>query len=56
MLESPLDSREIKPANTKGNQPRIFIGRTDVKAEAPTLQPSDVKSCLFGKDLDAVKV
>ena len=33
-LESPLDSKEIKPVNPKGNQPRIFIGRTDAKAEA----------------------
>ena len=34
-LESPLDSKEIKPVNLKGNQPRMFIGRTD--AEAPIL-------------------
>ena len=38
-LESPLDSKEIKAVNPKGNQPWIFIGRTDVKAEAPILQP-----------------
>ena len=43
-LESPLDNREIKPVNPKGNQPRIFIGKTDAKAEAPTLWPSDAKS------------
>ena len=36
-LESPLDSREIKPVNSKGNQPWIFIGRTDVEAEVPIL-------------------
>ena len=51
---SPLDSMEIKPANTKGNQPWIFIGRTIAEAEAPILQPSDVESCLIGKDSDAV--
>ena len=50
-LESPLDSKEIKAANTKGNQPWIFIGKTD--AEAPILWPPDVKSLLIGKDLDA---
>ena len=36
-LESPLDCKEIKPVNTKGNQPRIFTGRTDAEAEAPIL-------------------
>ena len=34
-LESPLDSKETKPVNPKGNQPQILIGRTDVEAEAP---------------------
>ena len=52
-LESPLDSKEIKPVNPKGNQSRIFIGRTE--AEAPILQPPDVKSQLTGKDPDAGK-
>ena len=51
-LESPLDSKEIKPVNPKGNQPWIFIGRTDVEAEAPVLWPSDLKSLLIGKDPD----
>ena len=46
-LESPLDCKEIKPVNPKGNQPWIFIGRAD--AEAPTLWPPDGKSCLIGK-------
>ena len=46
-LESPLDSKEIKPVNPKGNQPWIFIGRTDAKA--PILQSPDVKSQLIGK-------
>ena len=54
-LESPLDSKEIKPVNPKGNQPWIFIGRTDAEAEAPILWPPDVKSRLIGKDPDAGK-
>ena len=52
-LECPLDSKEIKLVNPKGNQPRIFIGRTD--AEALIVWPPDVKSQLIGKDPDAVK-
>ena len=52
-LESPLDCKEIKPVNTKGNQPWIFIGRTDAEAEAPVLWPPDGKSWLTGKDPDA---
>ena len=52
-LESPLDCKEIKPANPKGNQPWIFIGRTD--AEIPVLWPPDVKSRLIGKDPDVGK-
>ena len=43
-LESPLDSKEVKPVNLKGNQPWIFIGRTDTKADAPILCPLDAKS------------
>ena len=54
-LESPLDSKEIKPVNPKGNQPWIFIGRTDAEAEAPMLWPVDSKSWLIGKDPDAGK-
>ena len=54
-LESPLDSKEIKPVNPKGNQPWIFIGRTDAEAEAPILWPPDVKTRLIGKDPDAGK-
>jgi len=54
-LESPLDSKEIKPVNPKGNQPWIFIGRTDTKVEAPILWPPDVKSQLFEKDPDTGK-
>ena len=52
-LESPMDSKEIKPANAKGNQPRILIGRTDAEAEAAVLWPPDAKSQLIGKDSDA---
>ena len=50
ILESPLDCKEIQPVNPKGNQPLIFIGRTDAEAEAPILWPPDVKSQLTGKD------
>ena len=48
-FESPLDCK-IKPVTPKGNQPWIFIGRTDAEAEAPILRPPDVKSQLTGKD------
>ena len=54
-LESPLDCKEIKPVNPEGNQPRIFIGRTDAETEAPVLWPLDVKSLLIEKDPDAGK-
>ena len=54
-LKIPLDSKEIKPVNHKGNQPWIFIGRTDTEAEVPILWPPDVKSHLIGKDPDAGK-
>ena len=53
--DSPLDCKEIKPVNPKGNQSWIFIGRTDAEAEAPNLWPPDVKSRLIWKDLDAGK-
>ena len=55
MPESPLDCKDIKPVNCKGNQSWIFIGRTDAEAEAPILWPSDVKNQLIRKDLDAGK-
>ena len=54
-LESPLDSKEIKQANPKVNQPWIFTGRTDAEAEDPILWPPDVKSQLTGKEPDAGK-
>ena len=43
-LESPLDCKEIKPVNPKGNQPQILIGRTDAEAEAPVVWPTNEKS------------
>ena len=52
-IESPLDNKEIKPVDPKGNQCSIFMGRTDTEAEAPIPWPSDTKSQLIGKDLDA---
>ena len=48
-LESPLDSKKIKPVNPKGNQSWIFIGRTDAEAEVPVLWPVDAESLLTGK-------
>ena len=55
IIESPLDCKEIKTVNPKGNQPWIFIGRTDAEAEAPVLWPPDAKSWLIRKDPDAGK-
>ena len=52
-LENPLDCKEIKPVNPKGNQSWIFIGKTDAKIEAPILWPPDEKNWLTGKDPDA---
>ena len=54
-LESPLDCKEIKPVNPKGNQPWVFIRRTDAEAETPVFWPPDVKSWLIRKDPDAGK-
>jgi len=48
--ESLLDNKETKLINPKGNQPWIFIGRTDAEAEAPMHWPPDVKSLLIGID------
>ena len=55
-LESLLDCKEIKPVNSKGNQPWIFIGRTNTEAEAPILCSTDGKSWLTGKDLMLGKI
>ena len=54
-LESPLDCKEIRPVNPKGNQSWIFIGRTDVQAEAPILWPPYAKNQHIRKDPDAGK-
>ena len=54
-LESPLDSKEIKPVYPKRDQSSVFIGRTGVEDEAPTLWPPDMKSQLTRKDPDAGK-
>ena len=54
-LDSPLDSKEIQPISIKGDQPWIFIGRTDAEAEAPISWLPDVKSQLIRKDPDAGK-
>ena len=53
-LENPLDSKGIKPVNTKGNQPSIFFGRVDAEAEVPILGLTDEKSQLI-EDPDAEK-
>ena len=55
MLESPLDSKEIKLVNPKGNQSWIFIGKTDAVAETPLLWPPDANSQLIRRDPDAGK-
>ena len=52
-LESPLDTKDIKPVNPKGNQSWIFTARTEAEAEALILWPSDTKSWLIRKDPDA---
>ena len=49
ILESPLDSKEIKSVHPKGNQPWIFIGRTDAEVEAAIFWPPNAKSQLTGK-------
>ena len=54
-FESPLDCKEIKPVNPKGNRSWIFIGRTAAEAEAPIVWPPDSKSQLTGKDHDVGK-
>ena len=52
-LESPLDCKEIQPVHSKEDQPWVFFGRINVKAETPILWPPHVKSWLIGKDSDA---
>ena len=54
-LESPLDSKEIQPVHSKGDQSWVFIGRTDVEAETPIFWPPNVKSWFIWKDPDVGK-
>ena len=51
--ESSLDLKEIQPVHSKGDQPCVFFGRNDAKAETPVLWPPHAKSYLIGKDSDA---
>ena len=51
--ESPLDSKEIQPVHSQGDQSWLFFGRNDAKAETPVRWPPHVKSWLIGKDSDA---
>ena len=55
LLRVPWTAKRFQPVNPKGNQPWIFIGRTDAEAEAPILWPPDGKSQLIRKDPDAGK-
>ena len=52
-LDSPLDCKEIQPVHSEGDQPWVFFGRNDAKAETPVLWPPHEKSWLTGKDFDA---
>ena len=54
-LESPLDCKEIQPVHSEGDQPWDFFGRSEVNAETPALWPPHAKTCLIGKDSDAVR-
>ena len=54
-LHKTLDCKEIKPVNPKGNQSRIFVGRTDAEAETPIPWPHDAKNWFIGKDPDLGK-
>ena len=53
--ERPLDCKDIQPVHSKGDQPWVFFGRNDAKAETPVLWPHDLKSRLLRKDPDAGK-
>ena len=55
LFRLPLDCKEIKSVNPKGNQPWMFTGRTDAEAETLILWPSDAKCWFIGKDPDAGK-
>ena len=52
-LESPLDCKEIQSVHPKGDLSWVFVGRTDVEAEAPILWPPDVENLLLRKDPDS---
>ena len=54
--KSPMDNKEIKPVNPKGNQLQKFTGRTDAKADSLIFWPPDRKSQFTGKDPDAGKI
>ena len=54
-LKGPLDSKEIQPIHSKGDQPWVFFGKNDAKAETTVFWPPHVKSWLIGKDSDAGK-
>ena len=49
-LENPLDCKETQPVHPKGGQSWVFVGRTDIEAETPSLWPPDAKSWLIWKD------
>ena len=55
-LESPLDTKEIKPVNPEGNQPKIFIGRMDAEVKAPIIWQPDINSQLTEKALMLGKI
>ena len=48
-----MDCKEIQPVHSEGDQPWVFFGRTDAKAETPILWPLHTKGCLIGKNSDA---
>ena len=52
-LDSPLDCKEIQPVHSEGDQPWVFSGRNDAKAETPVLWPPHAKSWLIGQHSDA---
>ena len=52
-LENPLECKEIPPVQSQVDQPWMFFGMTDAKAETPVLWPPHAKNWLFGKDSDA---
>ena len=55
-LESPLNCKEIKPVHSEGDQPWVFIGRTDDEAEVPILWPPDARANSLEKTLMLGKI